>query len=47
MGRLKWREYFGIDPALDDEHPGHTLGCLLFYAMLLVCLVLLSYAVRP
>lgn len=41
---MTWRQYFGIDPALDAEQPGHSLGCFVFYGVFAACLVALIYA---
>lgn len=38
-----WREYFGITPELEIAQPGHTFGCLVFYATLAACFGALIY----
>lgn len=44
---MSWREHFGMDEELERIQPGHTLGCIAFYAILALGFAALIYGVRP
>ncbi len=34
---MTWRAFFGLDPDLDDHHPGHTKYQAIFWLILIGC----------
>lgn len=46
--RQSLREAMGIDPAVEIAHPGHTLGCFVFYGLLVAGVAAMIYGMgRP
>ena len=41
---MSWREFFGMGPALDEVHPGHTRYQAIFWIIVLGCGAAYAYA---
>jgi membrane protein DedA with SNARE-associated domain len=40
---VNWRQYFGINPALEAQQPGHTVGVALLLAVMVGCALAYLY----